>query len=393
MTDRRAGGPCLRRVAVLAVLLAGVVAGAALAARRGTLPPRRLVAAGNEAVDRGDTAVARGIVRRLENSGAAAEARLLRARLLLARGFAQPALDAVAGIGGRPDLDTLRRLVEGEAAQRSGQFAAARSILGGVVAADPGAVAAHRLLASLAYDTGAIPEALTHLDAVRRLAPGDPRPVRLMALIHSDYELYAEAVSLYAESLARDPHQPDRDDLLAEMAACQVKLRRYDAALATLAEAAGTPAERLLEAECRLALGETERARTLVEGVLAERPDEATALVLLGTIRLEDGAADAAVEVLERAVGLQPRDYQARLTLARALATLGRDADARREQAEAEAIRTLRAEFAELHQRAWDAPRDPAVRLELAKLAEALGRNDLAKVWREAAAAVAGTGR
>ncbi len=389
-TGSAGGTRRLGRVALLAALIAGVIGSALILARRGRLPPTRLVAAGIEAVDRGDAAAAREIVRRLRRSGADAEATAVQARLLLAKGFAQPAIDAVAGLGGRPDLDVLRRLVEGEAAFRSGQFSAARGILGGVVEADPASVAAHRLLATLAYDTGAIPEALGHLDKVRRLAPLDPRPVRLMALIHSDYELYAEAVPFYEESLARDPDQPDREDLLTEMASCQVKVRRYDDALATLARAAGAPGQRLLEAECRLALGQTDRARAVVEGVLADRPDDATALVLRGTIRLEDGDAAGAVEALTAAVRLQPRDYQARITLARALATVGRDEDARREQAEGETIRTLRAEFAELHQKAWDAPGDAAVRLRLAELADALGRPDLARVWREAAAAVGG---
>ncbi|MFZ4731964.1 MAG: tetratricopeptide repeat protein, partial [Pirellulales bacterium] len=305
-TGSAGGTRRLGRVALLAALIAGVIGSALILARRGRLPPTRLVADGIEAVDRGDAAAAREIVRRLRRSGADAEATAVQARLLLAKGFAQPAIDAVAGLGGRPDLDVLRRLVEGEAAFRSGQFSAARGILGGVVEADPASVAAHRLLATLAYDTGAIPEALGHLDKVRRLAPLDPRPVRLMALIHSDYELYAEAVPFYEESLARDPDQPDREDLLTEMASCQVKVRRYDDALATLARAAGLPGQRLLEAECRLALGQTDRARAVVEGVLADRPDDATALVLRGTIRLEDGDAAGAAEALTAAVRLQP---------------------------------------------------------------------------------------
>lgn len=378
------------RVALLTVLVAAVVGCALFLARRGRLPPTRLVAAGMEAVDRGDAPGARAIVRRLRRCGAAGEATAVEARLLLAKGFAQPAVDAVAGLGGRPDLDVLRRLVEGEAAFRAGRFPVARTLLGGVVEADPGAVAAHRLLATLAYDTGSIPEALGHLDAVRRLVPGDPRPVRLMALIHSDYELYAEAIPFYEESLARDPDQADREDLLTEMASCQLKVRRYDDALATLERAAGSPEQRLLEAECRLALGQTDDARALVDGVLAARPDDASALVLRGTIRLEDGDAAGAVAALTAAVRVQPRDYQARITLARALATVGRDEESRREQAEGEAIRTLRAEFAELHQKAWDAPRDAAVRLRLAEVADALGRPDLGRVWREAAAAVGG---
>jgi predicted Zn-dependent protease len=379
----------------VATLVAATTALTVGFARRPRLPPMKLIATANEALDRTDLPAVRATIRSLDGRGAAEAADLIRIRLLLARGYVQPALDALGALAPARDgeprgLVSLRALVAGEAALRAGQVAEARMLLAGAVAADPAAVSPHRLLATIAYDTGAIPEALGHLEAVRRLVPSDPRPVRLLALIHSDYERYADAVAYYEESLERDPDQPDRDDLLAEMAACQVQLRRHEEALATLARGVGGTRERLLEAECRLALGETAAARALVDGILAERPDDPAALVLAATIRLEDGDAPAALGPLDEAVRLAPHDYQTRLTQARALATLGRDADAARAQAEAERIRRVRAEFAELHQQAWDAPRDPAVRLRLAEVAESLGRPDLARVWREAAAALAG---
>lgn len=389
------GGGRRRQWLALGALVAVTVAVTLGLVRRPPLPPTALIATANEALDRADLPATRGVIRSLEGRGAGAAAELVRIRLLLARGFVQPALDSLgalppAGDGAWRGLASLRALVAGEAALRAGQIAEARSLLAAAVAADPQAVSAHRLLATIAYDTGSIPEALSHLEAVRRLVPGDPRPVRLLALIHSDYERHADAVAYYEESLARDPNQPDRDDLRAEMAACQVQLRRHEEALATLARGADGPREKLLEAECRLALGQTSAARTLVDDVLAARPDDAAALVLAATIRLEDGDAAAALVPLDEAVRLAPHDYGARLTQARALATVGRETEAVRAQEEAERIRRVRAEFAELHQKAWDAPRDPAIRLRLAEVAESLGRPDLARVWREAAAALAG---
>ena len=256
-------------------------------------------------------------------------------------------------------------------------------------AADPDAVDAHRLLGAMYYDAGVIPVAIHHLEETARLAPGDHRPSRLLGLIHNDYERYDEAVGHYRESLSRAPDQADRDDVLTELAACEVKLRRHREALATLGRI-GTPgpAAEVLRAECLLAIGEPRQAAAIVERILDGVPDDLGALVLAGTIRLEEGDAVGAVTSLERAVAGHPHDYVARLRLAQALAGCGRDDDAARERGEAERIRATRRAFADLHQEAWDAPGDADVRRRLAAMAGELGRPDLAKVWLEAAAAI-----
>jgi len=66
----------------------------------------------------------------------------------------------------------------------------------------------------------------------------------------------------------------------------------------------------------------------------------------------------------------------------------GRDDEAAGERAEAERIRALRREFADLHQEAWNAPGDAAVRRRLAARAAELGRPDLERVWLDAAEAI-----
>ena len=57
-------------------------------------------------------------------------------------------------------------------------------------------------------------------------------------------------------------------------------------------------------------------------------------------------------------------------------------------RAEAERIRALRREFADLHQEAWAKPGDADVRRRLAAMAAELDRPDLEQVWLEAAEAV-----
>ena len=358
-------------------------------------PVTELFRAGLAAAGRNDAATARRIVRELRGRDAAAAAGVVESRLLLARGFVQPAIDGLDAVDAAGADDEIRRaslLVLAEAAERSGRQADVASILAPLVAANPDDVAAHRLLAASLYDIGAIDPAIHHLRETARLAPRDPRPHRLLGLIHNDYERYDEAIGFYEESLARDPDQPGRDEVLLELAACQAKTLRHADALVTLdrlgAGAATGPAADVLRAECLVALGRIDEARGLVTAVLDRAPDDLGGLVLAGTILLEDGRAAEAGEPLDRAVRGHPHDYVARLRLSQALDRAGRPDEAQAARDAAEAIRARRMQFAELHREAWEHPRDPEVRLRLAEVAAAMGRPDLADVWRAAAAAV-----
>ena len=355
--------------------------------------PMALATAAWEAVDREDGAAARQAIRSLRERGAAGLAGVVQARLLVARGFSRPALDLLAALPAdataADDADLLRlvHLVRGEAAYRLRLYPLAEQELNAVLAAAPDSVDAHRLLAAMTYDAGAIPAAIEHLEATARLAPNDPRPHRLLGLIHNDYERYPEAVEYYEESLRRSPDQADRNEVLVEMAGSLVKLHRHREALATLDKLAGGAAD-LLRAECLLAIGDRGAARGIVNRILETSPDDLGALRLEGSIDLEDGNPQGAVRPLERGVAKHPRDYLVRLKLAQAYAGAGREADADAARAEAERIRALRRTFADLHQEAWARPGDADVRRRLATMAADLDRPDLEQVWLEAAAAV-----
>ncbi len=356
--------------------------------------PMALATTAWEAVDREDGAAARQAIRSLRERGAAGLAGVVQARLLVARGFSRPALDLLAAFPAdktaADDADLLRfvHLVRGEAAYRLRLYPLAEQELNAVLAATPDSVDAHRLLAAMTYDAGAIPAAIEHLEATARLAPTDPRPKRLLGLIHNDYERYPEAVEHYEESLRRSPDQADRNEVLVEMAGSLVKLHRYREALATLDKLAGGNDADLLRAECLLAIGDRGAARGIVNRILETSPDDLGALRLEGSIDLEDGNPQGAVRPLERGVAKHPRDYLVRLKLAQAYAGAGREADADAARAEAERIRALRRTFADLHQEAWARPGDADVRRRLATMAADLDRPDLEQVWLEAAAAV-----
>lgn len=373
---------------VVAVTLAAVATLVWWRGRALSGDPRARVAQALAAAGRGDLVAARAAVDDLRTAGAGDAARVVQGAILVTKGHALPALRSLEAAGGPAWLDPPRRLVAATAAQRLGRHADVEALLVPLVTADPDAVDAHRLLAASFYDVGAVAAAVHHLRETARLAPRDPRPHRLLGLMHSDYELFGEAIPCYEESLRRDPDQPDRQEILVELATCLVRQLRHDDALGVLEAAAAAPTVNLVRAECLLALGRRAEARGLVAAVLAAEPEHRAALALEGTIRLEDGDAAGAIEPLERAVAVDPHDYVATLTLARGLGQVGRDDEAATMRARADEIRDLRQRFADLHREAWEKPRDAAVRLRLAETAARLGRPDLERVWRDAAAAV-----
>lgn len=390
-TSSRRAVPGVRALVAIVAPVAVAAGVGALVWWQGRAPaadPPALVAQGLAAAGRGDLPAARGAVDALRAAGAGEAARVVQGAILVTKGHPLPALRSLAAAEGPAWLDAPRRLVAATAAQRLGRHADVEALLVPLVTADPDAVDAHRLLAASFYDVGAVAAAVHHLRQTARLAPRDPRPHRLLGLMHSDYELYAEAIPCYEESLRRDPDQPDRQDILVEFATCLVRQLRHEEALQVLETAAPAAAVDLVRAECLLALGRRDEARRLVAAVLATEPENRAALALDGTILLEDGDAAGALGPLERAVVVDPHDYVAALTLARALGQVGRDDDAAAMRARADGIRDLRQRFADLHREAWERPRDAEVRLRLADTAARLGRPDLERVWREAAAAV-----
>lgn len=385
----RLGWSVIAWIALIALIAVIAMVAGIPVVRRMTSPSKEvLFQKGLERVSRGDIVSAREMIRSLHANGAPEMALLVQARVLLAKGFLQPAIDSLEDVEGGADIVKMKLLVQGEAAYRMGQHSETEAALIEVLAIDSQCVDAHRLLAASYYDIGAVHAAIHHLTQTAQLSPRDPRPHRLLALIHKDYELFDEAIPLYKESLRRGPDQPDRDDLLFEMASCQVKMRQPREALNTLAMGRDGVHENVLRAECQLGLGDIEEARTLIVKVTKNEADNLDAMVLLGTILLEDGDATGAAEVLLRASTKYPKDYLCHFKLAQAFTKMERLDDARQEREIAEQIRTLRKEFAELHQVAWDNPEDPKVRLRLAALAAELLRPDLEQVWLHAAAAV-----
>lgn len=344
---------------------------------------------GLAALERGEFAAARHCVTELRAlDGHETQATFLRGAMLVKKGYYYPGLDDLDKVQHPPELKQRSLILIGEAWYYLGRHVEAQAALRQVVESDPAAIDAHRWLASSYYDMGAITEALVHLQRTAELDPADHRPQRLIGLIYKDFERYEDAAPMYVESLRRSSDQPGWEAVRQELAACQLKLRRHQDALATLKPCPQSPAVLVLQAECLHALGETGPAKQSVQTALAQEPQNLEALVLLGSILLEERSINQAIASFERAVKNHPKDYMAHFKLAQAYAQANRPEKAAAEQKVADHLREVRKLFADLHQAAWNDPQDARVRLRLAQLAKELDRPDLEQVWLKAAAAL-----
>jgi tetratricopeptide (TPR) repeat protein len=242
----------------------------------------------------------------------------------------------------------------------------------------------HRSLAVLYYDRGAIDRAVHHLQNVAKLDPKDARPLRLLGLIHKDYERYAEAADYYRQALARGLVAQTREQVHVELVECLLKTREYEAGLKVLENASMTYDAVALKAECLIGLGRSSEATAELDELLAKDNQHFPSLLARASIYREQREFPQAIALLQRAVSIKSADYLAHFRLSQALRSAGSTAEADAEAARAEEIKLLRERFSKLHQDANERPSDADVRFELGQLAEQLKLPELAAIWYKA---------
>jgi tetratricopeptide (TPR) repeat protein len=379
------------------LLVAGLVLVALAAAGwryRITRPDYRL-ARGHEAVEAGEFKGAEQYAARLEASGQADRAHLLRAESLYARRDPEAALRECNQIKDEGDIRLRAAALSGRCLLDLGAMTEAERVFLFVLGHEPDNVDAHRGLAAITYEMGQWNRALAHLEQVVRLDPADARPHRLMAEINRDMANMPEAVNEYREAIRIRNGLSDLavDQSRFEMAEALNETARFDESLEVI-DAAGPadrepPYMRAIRIEALRGLGRKAEALTLVEAALAES-HEAPFYRLRGQLYLDDGNAEKAIPLLEQAAQLSPNHYQSHFLLAKAYAAAGRKADADRLNTRAEQIRKDYTLGYELQRQAIARPKDALVRLRLADLCERTGDAKSAAVWRRAAAQLQG---
>ena len=253
---------------------------------------------------------------------------------------------------------------------------------------DPTSIDARRWLAAAYYDLGAISQATTELERISEQALTDPRPERLLGLIAKDSEQFTKAISHYQKALARDPTQPDQNQLRIEMAESQIKTDQFEAAMTTLMPCNRSAVKLTLQARCEVSLGQTEQAESHLREAMTIDPVYVPAKLALGKMSLDGGKADTAVEILTTAVKADPFDRDVHFQLSQAYRVQGTTSEADRAMERMLEIQSMEQEFSRLHDQAASEIDNPEIRYQTGVLAERLGKRKLAEIWFRAALAI-----
>jgi tetratricopeptide (TPR) repeat protein len=376
-----------RRFALAVILLLTLSGAALLAFREKQSAPARFTTVIEE-IDRGDTSQAAAALKDFESRPETSDyAAIIDGALLLKGAAPQLALNRIAhidpqGVKRRPAL-----LVAAEAYYQLKRLVDAERLLTTLLVEQPNDVEAMRWLSAVYYDLGAFDAASSVLRRLSELAPDDYRPHRLLGLMNLDFEEYSEAATQYEESLRRSPPTAVRDEVLIGLGRSLIALRRYDDALSRLREASPSAESLALQARCELNLGRLAEARTILDSASDRNPEDREVLLLGSELELEARHNDRAIELLRRSLKLFPHDLQCRYRLATALQKNGDQEEAQAELKKWQEMNDLTKRLSDLNREAVAKPRDAAIRDELARICDELSRPELARMWRDAAAA------
>jgi tetratricopeptide (TPR) repeat protein len=379
----------LARLLILALVLGS--AGAVGWRWYKTTRPDYRLRQGQESLREGDWDAAEQLAERLDGAGYPDHAHLLRGEAFLRQGKINPAISEFNQIRDQGDLLVDACAVYGQSFLLSfHRPAEAERFLRFVVSRRADHIDAHRCLATIYYDQGAWVPAVLHLMAWGDLDRRDGRPYRMMGLIYKDLDQPTQAIPCYQEALRRELTDRVAEEVREELSESLVAQSHYDEALSTLQACGNRVAEEpkllALRAECLWCLGRPAEARDLLDPALTRHPRCSELLRLRAKMHMGAGEPQAAVPLLERAVGIDRHDYASRFQLAHAYQALGRRGEAAEQLRRGQQTQDALKELTNLIKEAGEKPWDGQVRRRLADSYQRLDRSEAAR-WVQAAAA------
>lgn len=377
-----------RGVVWTAVVLAVLAAGLWGAAQWKRESSRQQFRQGLAALAQGDLGTADRTIQSLQGRrGFEPHVHLLEAGRLAHLGNHATALYELDAIRSDGELRLPAQLLRGRCLYQLGRIAEAERVFRLVAFEQPDLPDAHRWLATLYHELGAMDACLNALKHVARLQPDDFFAYRLMGQVYKDDRgQFSTAIEHYRQALARRPPAEQRRQIARELAESLIAQREYVEALEVLSNAETDALSLAMQAECHHSLGRLKRAQGLLERARQLDPDLRAMLILEAQLHMDDRDAESALAPLQRILRRDPHDFPARYQLALAYQHLG-DADlARQEMARVKESEALRNRLRELYKQAIQSPDDAEVREQIAELCDTLGQNRLATLWRRAAA-------
>ena len=312
--------------------------------------------------------------------------RLLAGADRLRRGDVDGAVLFLGSIEPRGPQRLPHQLLLGEALYQAGRMAEADQLFARLVADFPNEADAHRWVATILYDNGALNPAMASLERATQLAPDDFLPHRLMALTYvQDFRQYDDAIRHYRLALERQPPEQTRQEIQRELAQCLVFQKEFAEALDIIRQVPASPRQQLVQIEALRGLGETAEAREVWNRLQQTSPKLEGGALLGALLDLDEGQAANARERLRTVLARDPHNVVARNQLVRACQMLGETDQAKAEAERLQASKILHERHDRLATQALAEPGNAPLRRELAELCDQLGRPADAARWRRSA--------
>jgi predicted Zn-dependent protease len=238
-----------------------------------------------------------------------------------------------------------------------------------VQAEDPESLTILEVLIQHYLDSYRLYRTLECLNRYLKQRPNDLHALLGRAFVWERFLYFTGALSDYRRAVA---HHPDS-------AAARLRLAKTLLIAGTPQEALehfqhlekrepGSPVVRLGIAQCRRRLGQREEARTLLDEVLAQQPDNADALWDRAQLALDEGKPVQAEPWLRRAVRRAPHDRKVYFSLYRCLDLQHKDKEAAEFRARADRIDANLRRLESLTRAVLRSPNDAALRCQVGML-------------------------
>ena len=338
------------------------------------------------AVDRGDFSEAERIrVELSTDSQYNVLATAITALILTKQNKLDEAMRATEEISTVPVMQGESYVIAGEIFQRQNRLSNAIGAFESGLKLDPNHARTHRLLGKTYYDTGAMRFATDHLRKAAELDPSDVGSLLLSEQIFQDYEQYEEAIRDCRTLLTRSVSEDAKNFIRIKLAECLLAIRQLDQARAALKDCPDSLRVTATQAAIEESAGNTEEALKLAESVLKRVPNDRTTGLIVGRILVVRRDWNPALTLLKRMTDSAPYDHESRLLYGRALVGSGAKDEGEQQIQRATDLKNTFLKFADLHQDAIVRPEDAALRVEIGRTAEQLGKLNLAKQWYRAA--------
>jgi len=351
------------------------------------LPEGKRYRTGTKALDANDLTKVREIADELlQSKDYAPLGQALEGFLLVRSGKLDEAMSLAERLSEIPVLQAECYLIAGEVFTKRLQYLAALDAFTNAAKKDPSNVRAHRWLAVVYHDTGAMNKATEHLRIVASLDPTDLRSLRFAGMIHREYEKFEDSVTDYQNALKRNPPAKVADEIRLELAESLLKLRQLEEVQQTLAAVVSKSASRsALLAESLETAGQVDEAMAAAKEALEMDSNHLRSRLVLGRLYNGNRQWDQSIECLQPVVAQYPAEHEPMFLLGRALISSGKEDEGKKWLTESKKFKDTFLKFSELNAAAVNRPQDAALRIEIGKLAEELQKVGIARTWYLAA--------